>query len=119
MRVLICGDRNWWDQEMIENVILELSSEQPDLVIIHGDANGADRIAGKIAESLGIPVEKYPAKWAKYGKAAGPLRNIEMIMTGPNYVIAFHDDIKSSKGTADMLKLARYHQVANRTYKHE
>ena len=108
-RILICGDRNWKDIETIENFVKSLP---PDTVIIHGDCRGADKIADKVAKEHGLTVEPFPAKWEKYGDAAGPIRNRRMILEGkPDRVVAFHDDISKSRGTADMLKQARKHRV--------
>ena len=104
-RILICGDRNWKDVKTIENFVRSLP---PDTVIIHGDCRGADKIADKAAKENGLKVETFSAKWEKYGRAAGPIRNRRMILDGkPDRVVAFHDDISKSKGTADMLKQAR------------
>jgi hypothetical protein len=64
-------------------------------------------LARRIAEELGLEVRKYPAKWHTYGKAAGPIRNREMLKENPELVIAFHDDIKNSKGTKDMVTIAQ------------
>lgn len=76
-------------------------------VIIEGEAAGADSIARDVAESLGIPVEKYPANWTAHGLAAGPIRNRQMLTEGkPDAVLAFHDDIEASKGTKDMVQAA-------------
>lgn len=44
----------------------------------HGDADGADKIAGAIAKSWGWLVVTYPADWKQYGDAAGAIRNREM-----------------------------------------
>jgi len=50
----------------------------------------------------------FPADWDKHGKAAGPIRNTEMIEDGrPDVVIAFTYDLPSSKGTADTVKKAK------------
>jgi len=47
---------------------------------------------------------EFPARWDLYGRAAGPLRNSQMLKEGkPNLVIAFHDNLDSSKGTKDMV----------------
>jgi hypothetical protein len=71
--------------------------------------SGADTYAREAAKYLGIAWEEYPADWTKYGgKKAGPIRNKQMLVEGkPNRVIAFHDNIKKSKGTANMLAQAR------------
>jgi hypothetical protein len=51
---------------------------------------------------------EYPAQWHKYGRAAGPIRNQQMLAEGkPDLVLAFHDDIDGSRGTKDMVNRAR------------
>jgi len=108
-RILICGDRNWKDVETIENFVKSLP---PDTVIIHGDGRGADKIADKAAKEHGLTVKPFSPKWEKYGGAAGPIRNRQMLVEGkPDRVVAFHDDLSKSRGTADMLKQARKHRV--------
>ena len=75
--------------------------------IIHGDCRGADRMAGEVAELLGIQVHKVPADWDTYGNKAGPIRNSIMLGYMPKMVIAFHNDIENSKGTKDMVTKAK------------
>jgi hypothetical protein len=47
--------------------------------IIHGAARGADRMADSWANAHGIEVVVCPA-WDRQGKAAGPIRNDEMLV---------------------------------------
>jgi len=102
--VLICGDRNWNNFKVIEDFILTLSK---DTVIIEGDCRGADKISGYIARKHGLEVIPVPAKWNKYGKTAGPIRNQEMLdKYKPSLVVAFHNHIETSKGTKDMIERA-------------
>ena len=104
-RVLICGSREWTNRDTIRKYIRTL---RRGTVVIHGAARGADRIAGFLAKSRGLTVEVYPAQWEKHGKAAGPIRNQQMLTEGqPHLVVYFHEDIESSKGTADMVRRAR------------
>jgi len=71
--------------------------------VIEGEAKGADTMAREWAEHSGISVEKYPADWDTYKRAAGPIRNKQMIDEGkPDVVIGFHQDLESSKGTKNM-----------------
>mgnify|MGYP001591945783 CR=1 FL=1 len=103
-RVLICGDRNWTDGVRILNV---LHDHLPCEVVISGTARGADSLGEAAASTLEIPVLRFPAEWEKYGRAAGPIRNQQMLTEGkPDIVLAFHDNIVKSKGTADMIKRA-------------
>ena len=105
MRVLICGDRNWSDYKTIEEEMKELPK---DSVIIHGCARGADTLTGIIAKKLGFKVLEFPADWKRYGKIAAPIRNRQMIVEGkPDKVLAFHNNISESKGTANMIKQAK------------
>jgi len=104
LRVLICGDRNWNNFKVIEDYILTLPKET---IIIEGDCRGADKISGYLARQHGYHVIAVSAKWEKYGLAAGPIRNQEMIDTyKPDLVVAFHNHIEDSKGTKDMIERA-------------
>ena len=104
MRILFCGDRNWISYRVIADVMANL---KPD-VVIEGEAKGADSIAADVADYFGIPVLRFPAQWERYGAAAGPIRNTQMLKEGiPDLVVAFHDDIHSSKGTRNMVEQAK------------
>jgi hypothetical protein len=78
-------------------------------VIIEGEARGADTYARVYAERNNIPIEKYPADWKRYGLAAGPIRNRQMLMEGkPDLVMAFaKTTLAESRGTKNMVKQAR------------
>lgn len=103
-KVLVCGDRKWTDYKLILTVLEML---KPD-VVIEGECRGADLLSKRAAIELGIPVEAYPADWKMYGKAAGPIRNRQMLKEGkPNLVVAFHDDINHSSGTKNMVNIAK------------
>ena len=76
-------------------------------MVIHGAARGADTIAADLAKGMGMKVLPFPAKWDRYGRAAGPIRNRQMLWEGhPDVVHAFHTDLEASNGTADMVKQA-------------
>ena len=108
MRVLICGDRNWKDDDTIETELSLLHKKHKVDLVIEGGANGADLDGRASATLLGIPVMEFPANWDYYKKAAGPIRNSWMIKFGqPDLVLAFHSDIQNSKGTKDMVVKAR------------
>lgn len=74
-------------------------------VVIHGGAAGADSLADQWARYRFNTIEEYTADWEKYGKAAGPTRNRQMLKEGkPDLVIAFL--AKDSRGTKDMINVA-------------
>jgi hypothetical protein len=118
MYVLVCGDRNYSDVEYLNKMLshfqelFALHSLYEWTAIMEGEARGADTLARYWADSVGLPVEKFPALWDKHGKAAGPIRNQQMLDEGhPGLVIAFHKDIRSSKGTLDMVSRANKKQI--------
>ncbi len=105
MRILICGDRNYDDLIIMEGFFVNFPG---NTIIIHGNARGADRMAGKLAGMYGLDIEVYPAQWREYGKRAGILRNTQMLEEGkPDKVIWFHANIEQSKGTAHMISIAK------------
>ena len=100
MRVIVCGGRDYSDERTIDTVMRALSMPT---IVVHGDARGADRLAGHVARNLGLTVENHPADWKAHGKAAGPIRNQAMLDAGADLVIAF----PGGAGTADMVGRAR------------
>lgn len=106
MKVLACGDRNW---DSFPSIWRELRGLGPLTEIVHGDCRGADKMCGGVAKQLGYPVHAMPADWNKHGNASGPIRNQAMLDAHPDIelVLAFHADLKTSKGTKDMIARAR------------
>jgi hypothetical protein len=102
--VLVCGGRGYRDRERVFAELNALDRRHGLTALIHGGASGADTLAGMWAREWGLTVWVYPAEWAKHGKAAGPIRNQDMIDRGkPDLVVAF----PGGKGTADMVRRAR------------
>lgn len=104
MRVLVCGSRHFKDKDLLDRTLEEIHSRSPITELIHGAARGADRMAGEFAEVRGISVHSEPALWDTYGRAAGPIRNREMLKRGPDLVVGFL--FEGSRGTKDMLDAA-------------
>ena len=105
MKILICGSRYYTNVELITKFINSLDPKEDS--IIEGGARGADSIAAKAARDIGMTVFEYTADWSK-GKSAGPIRNQLMLTQGqPDFVVAYSDNIKDSKGTSNMLMQAK------------
>lgn len=105
MKILVCGDRKWTDEQTIIDHLFPFIMDKP--TVIHGGAKGADTIGDMIARRYALTVIVKRAKWNRFGDAAGPIRNREMLKANPDLVLAFHNDIKNSKGTKDMVTIAR------------
>ncbi len=78
-KIIVCGGRDLpvtrqWVQRVAEKL-----KEIKATLVISGCARGGDAIGEAAAISIGLPIEKHPAQWDKWGKRAGYLRNVEML----------------------------------------
>jgi hypothetical protein len=103
MRLLVCGGRDYTDRATVFAVLDRVHAHRPITCLVHGAARGADSLGAAWAISRGIHTEPHPADWLRLGKAAGPLRNAEMLATGVDGVLAF----PGGRGTAHMVRIAR------------
>lgn len=104
MRVLVCGGRDFDDFNSVNEELTYIAGDVGIDLIMHGGATGADRLAGEWADLTNTAKMIFPANWGKYRKAAGPLRNQQMLDDGkPDLVVAF----PGGAGTADMVRRAK------------
>lgn len=110
-RLLVCGSRGAISAAVKDYLIGYITDLEQlvraaggQLTIISGLAQGPDRIAYEAAKARGIPVEGYSADWDTHGKAAGHLRNQQMLETGVDYCIAITTNPRGlTPGTANMV----------------
>ncbi len=103
-RVIIAGSRNFEDLALLTRKMDGFLHKKVAPVILSGAARGADRLGEIYANDRKIPIQRYPAKWDRYGKNAGRMRNAEMAEAA-DAVVVFWDGI--SPGTAHMVDVAR------------
>lgn len=124
--MLVCGDRNWlnryfpdgkpdnmlmfWILDQSVDVLLTLAKAHGVDTVIEGCARGGDHVGEVFSQRFSGLIKQhlhFPAEWDRYGKRAGPLRNIQMLDEGkPDFVVAFHDNLMESKGTRHMVSIA-------------
>jgi len=104
MRVIVCGGRHYRDRAAVFCALDRLHRERGLTFLAEGACpTGADKWAREWRKSRGVDGESFEADWTRYGKAAGPIRNGEMLHdVGPAGVIAF----PGGRGTADMVERA-------------
>ena len=104
MRLLVTGGRDYSDFQALCTILDQIHKETPVTLLIHGGARGADSLAGAWAALRQTPVRVFTANWDLHGKAAGPLRNQQMLTEGhPDAYLAF----PGGQGTADMVQRCR------------
>jgi hypothetical protein len=103
--LLVCGGRDFTDESFVYTQLDAFHKMHPVLMLIQGGCpTGADHFAKSWAIERKIPYRTFVARWKQYGKAAGPIRNQEMLDEGsPDYVMAF----PGNSGTSDMVRLAQ------------
>ena len=108
-KIVIAGSRNYHNyQEAKEFIDVCLKNNNAsEIIILSGEASGADRLGERYAQEKGYKILSFPAKWNLYGKAAGPKRNEEMAKNA-DLIICFWDG--KSRGTASLIRLAKKHQ---------
>lgn len=110
MKLAIVGSRAFNDSfAMIEWLYFFISGYEnlweEKIEVISGECpKGADFIAKKAALISEIKYTGFPADWGKYGKAAGFIRN-QQIVDACDMVLAFWDG--KSKGTQDTINKAK------------
>lgn len=96
-RLLACGGRYYRNRAKVFSTLDRLN---PSFVIV-GCADGADKLVREWAKDRRVPFKEFKAEWAKWGRAAGPMRNARMLLEGkPDKGVAF----PGGTGTADMMQ---------------
>ncbi|MDB5584871.1 MAG: hypothetical protein JWR80_10047 [Bradyrhizobium sp.] len=89
---------------ILRETLDHLHAERRFTDLVNGAAKGADRHAVRWALPRGLTINSFGPDWRKHGKAAGPIRNQQMVDIGkPDLVVAF----PGGDGTADMVRRAK------------
>lgn len=127
IKLIIAGGRDFNDFQLMDQEFLKNFGDlnNDGIIIISGEAQGADSLGEDIAYKYGLGVDPNPALWSdlsvpgavirknKYGHfynvVAGYQRN-ERMAEKATHLLAFFDG--KSKGTADMLRVAKNHGLS-------
>ena len=109
VRIIVAGGRRFNDYDYLRYMMDELIDGIYDTVeIISGHAKGADSLGERYANERGLKLSVFKADWKQYGKAAGIIRNQQMLDYAKEefpIVAAFWDG--ESRGTKDMIERSR------------
>jgi hypothetical protein len=99
MKVAVIGSRSFNDYERLKDTLSKIDVS----LLVSGGANGADKLGEQYANENNIPTKIFLPDWEKHGKAAGFLRNTDIINEA-DLVVAFWD--QQSNGTRDSIQKA-------------
>ncbi|MET2832653.1 SLOG family protein [Mesorhizobium shangrilense] len=90
MPVLVCSGRDFVDRNWSFRELDRIDRDEAGIsMVIHGCAQGADRLAGEWATDRGRSVRRISRRLETHGRAAGPIRHRQMIDEGaPDLVVA-------------------------------
>ena len=112
LRLLVAGSRGFTDYELLCDQIDRIAMEYNDLIIVEGEAPGADLLARRYAEERKITYIPMPALWKRddgtTDKGAGFKRNENMVRI-VNKALYFWD--MESPGTKDCIQRAKAHNL--------
>jgi hypothetical protein len=92
LKLIVSGSRfaNIDDGPIIWRELDLIHEQEPIELLIQGGAPGVDAIADEWALDVGVESVTVMTDWAKHGKAAGMMRNVEMLKRYPEaLVLAF------------------------------
>jgi hypothetical protein len=95
MRIGVTGGRDFDSWGLVVHALRQMPE---GAVLVHGAARGADSLCAEWWEMQERDDEPHPADWKAHGKAAGPIRNQEMVDSGLDLLLVF----PGGRGTADM-----------------
>lgn len=103
MKAIIAGSRTITFYGILEEAMINCYNKNCWKIteVVSGGAKGIDTLGEIWAENNNIPIKRFPAEWAKYRKAAGHIRNVQMAHYGDILIAVWN----GSPGTADMIKI--------------
>lgn len=102
MKVIIAGSRTITKAQFDTYLSIILADNHIDITtVVSGTAKGPDTFAIEWAVANGIPVVKFPANWAKFGRSAGICRNWDMAEYADAAIVLWDGE---SRGSQHMIR---------------
>ena len=108
-KVIVAGSRTFNDYLLLEKKLDKiLANRLPNVEIVSGTANGADKQGELYASKNKLPIKRFPADWNTHGKKAGYLRNLEMAKYADACIVFWNG---TSKGAKHMIDIANKYNL--------
>lgn len=104
MKLIIAGTRTITSEAIVREALAWSLFDWADItLVLSGACTGVDIIGENIARNKRVRVQCFPAIWEEHGRAAGPIRNAEMVRQADG-LLAVWDG--GSRGTKDIIQKA-------------
>lgn len=109
-RVVIAGSRDFTDYNRLRDELDHLLQHRKNVVIVSGNANGADKLGEQYAKERCLFIDTYIPDWyprgkgGPYDKAAGHKRNRDMAHNADAAVIFWDGVSRGSEGMINYCK---------------
>jgi hypothetical protein len=101
MRLAVVGSHDFHDYSRLKHTLDNMENIS---MLLSGGAKGADSLAEIYAREKNIELKRLVPDWSTYGRAAGMIRNKDIVAEAEQ-VVAFWDG--KSKGTKHSIELAK------------
>ena len=102
MKVIIAGSRKGF--QPIDITLAVTRSAFYIKEVVSGTARGVDRLGENWANTMHIPIKRFPADWNKHGKSAGHIRNRQMGDYADALIALWDGESKGTKGMIEYMK---------------
>ncbi|MCV6630194.1 MAG: DUF2493 domain-containing protein [Flavobacteriaceae bacterium] len=102
--LIVSGSRHFSNAKLLEYHLNRALGKQTGLQILIGGCNGCDALAEDWVKRNQVPYHIFLPEWHAYGRAAGPIRNKQMVRLADG-LLAF--PIGVSKGTRGIIAMAQ------------
>lgn len=116
MTILVCGGRHFEYYNILSMVLNQIIGEyvpaEDEVEVVSGGCAGTDKLAEKYAQENNYILKVFPAEWSKYGKAAGPIRNQQMVdyIKDKNSIVVAFTSV-NTKGTRHTMQQAQKYNI--------
>jgi len=125
MIIIGSGSRDWRDYKPIRTVMQKIIARHGiDFTYYHGNQKGFDQISAYQLRYLNhkyIDIVAFPADWDIHGKAAGMIRNRQMLAEAllnalPHEILLVAMPLETSIGTHGMINICRQAHINIEVY---
>ena len=107
--LVVTGGRDYKHEKRVHELLKRID---PEVVYVGDCPTGVDKFTRYWCDKSAVPFRVFEAQWDDFGKAAGPIRNKEMIEAAAQDVVkpillAF----PGGRGTEDCVMHAKYYKI--------